>query len=224
MENLQDRVYKLLFKDILELKYTPGQRIVDKELVTQLHVSRTPIREAIVRLKRDGLLTVIPQSGTFISKINLHNALDARFLRQNIEKLVVRESIDSISTNDIREQHRILDDQEAAIAAQDNANFFYLDNQFHENFYHFAKKSDVWQWVQNASIQLDRFRWLRLHNSELPWDRIITQHHQILDAVIQHHDAEAESLAALHLNLMLDEKEKMMSDFPDYFVAGTPSK
>lgn len=218
MENLQDRVYKLLFKDILELKYHPGQRIVDKDLIQALQVSRTPIREALVRLKRDGLLTVIPQSGTFVSKIDLHKALDARFLRENIEKIIVRENTGKITETQLVEQNRILNDQLQAVKNNDNQTFFYLDNKFHENFYHFLNKDDVWQWIQTASIQLDRFRWLRLNNSELPWHNIIDQHQRIMEAVSHDHKSQAEQLAGLHLNLMLDEEDKMLTSFPEYFV------
>ncbi|MFD1672649.1 GntR family transcriptional regulator [Agrilactobacillus yilanensis] len=218
MENLQDRVYNLLFKAILELEYIPGQRIVDKILIQELGVSRTPIREALVRLKRDGLLTVIPQSGTFISKIDLHSALDARFLRENIEKIIVRDNVGSITKQQLTEQYRILDDQREAIKANDTLKFFYLDNKFHENFYHFIDKSDIWSWVETASIQLNRFRLLRLNNSELPWHNIIDQHVQIIDAVANGDKAQAEAVARLHLELMLNEEDKMLHTFPDYFT------
>ncbi|GAF40476.1 transcriptional regulator, GntR family [Agrilactobacillus composti DSM 18527 = JCM 14202] len=218
MENLQDQVYHRLFRAILELEYIPGQRINDKALTEELNVSRTPIREAIVRLKKDGLLVVVPQSGTYVSKIDLHAALDGRFVRENIEKIVVRESINNITAENLKEQHRILTDQSDAVRGANPKDFFYLDNQFHQNFYKYDDKSEVWRWLQNITIQLDRFRWLRLNNSDLRWDLLIKQHTEILDAISRKRHSQAEQLAGLHMNLMLDEEDSMLKAFPEYFT------
>lgn len=58
----------------------------------QLNISRTPIREAILRLKNDGLMMTVPQSGTYVTKISLSSALNARFVRQSVERSVVSEA------------------------------------------------------------------------------------------------------------------------------------
>ncbi|MGV7864248.1 GntR family transcriptional regulator, partial [Mycobacterium kansasii] len=70
---------------IMHNKYTPGQKVSEKVISDELGIGRTPVREAIIRIERDGLIDVIPQSGTYISKIDMNTANNARFVRQIME-------------------------------------------------------------------------------------------------------------------------------------------
>ncbi|WP_243685924.1 GntR family transcriptional regulator, partial [Lentilactobacillus rapi] len=69
------KTYHTIYNQIMTLKLRPGQQVSDKQFEEQLGVSRTPVREAMLRLKRDQLLYSMPQSGTYVTKINLKKCL-----------------------------------------------------------------------------------------------------------------------------------------------------
>ena len=87
--NFQSQAYESIKELILTAKLIPGQKISEKELEQRLTIGRTPIREAIIRLRREALIHVVPQSGTYISKISIKQIEEARFVRETLEKEVL---------------------------------------------------------------------------------------------------------------------------------------
>ncbi|ORN03848.1 putative HTH-type transcriptional regulator YdfH [Lentilactobacillus parabuchneri] len=219
MQSLNEVAYESILNDILKLKFLPGEKIQDKTLMEQLNISRTPIREAILRLKNDGLMMTVPQSGTYVTKISLSSALNARFVRQSVERSVVSEAAGKMSKLDLLDSRTIISKQQIAAEEQNAVDFFYLDNDFHKLFYAATDRLQVWDWLENLSLQLDRYRFLRIQQTNMPLDELIKQHTEILDAVEAHDIKAAEKKAFNHLNLMLSEKDKLIAQFPDYFEA-----
>ena len=219
MQSLNEVAYESILNDILKLKFLPGEKIQDKTLMEQLNISRTPIREAILRLKNDGLMMTVPQSGTYVTKISLSSALNARFVRQSVERSVVSEAAGKMSKLDLLDSRTIISKKQIAAEEQNAVDFFYLDNDFHKLFYAATDRLQVWDWLENLSLQLDRYRFLRIQQTNMPLDELIKQHTEILDAVEAHDIKVAEKKAFNHLNLMLSEKDKLIAQFPDYFEA-----
>src|SRR5699024_6689240 len=93
-ENLSTRdfVYKTIKKRIIELELKPVQKISEQEIAKELEVSRTPVREAFLKLSQEDLIGIYPQVGTIVSKIDLDLVEEGRFIRENIERAVVREA------------------------------------------------------------------------------------------------------------------------------------
>lgn len=216
--NLQTQAYELIKNKILRADYTPGQKISEKEIEANVKIGRTPVREALIHLRRDGLIDVIPQSGTYISLIDMHAATAARFVRENIEKKVVMEASNQINPAISESFAQILRQQKLQIERQNVAAFFDADEAFHRKFYEITDKVLVWNWLQIVNIHLNRFRWLRLKVTELDWDMLTEQHQQILTAVKQHDIDEAGFLASQHLHLMLEEQQTLLDAFPEYFM------
>ncbi|UUZ94098.1 GntR family transcriptional regulator [Paenibacillus sp. P25] len=89
---IRDYVHETLRKNIMELKLEPGRFISEKEVIEMLQVSRTPIREAFVKLSQEELIETIPQKGSFISLIDLKLVEESRFVRETLERAVVRQA------------------------------------------------------------------------------------------------------------------------------------
>ena len=85
-ENNRAYTYRVLKENIMRLNLKPGESISEIELSEALDVSRTPVREAIVKLSEEKLVDVFPQRGSFVSKINLNLVEEAVFLRELCEK------------------------------------------------------------------------------------------------------------------------------------------
>lgn len=215
--NKQNQAYSQILDKILRNEYTPGQRITEKKIEENLQIGRTPIREALLRLRRENLVYAVPQSGTYVTKIDLNAAISARFVRENIERKIVMEASE-LGGNLLLTQARNAIERQKKYAEQKEYNLFFdADEEFHKSFYLATNHAQVWDWLQITNAQLNRFRWLRLTMSELPWKKLIIQHCDILDAVESHNPKLAASKLLEHLQLMLDEEKEVVNTYPDYF-------
>ncbi|CAN5319609.1 GntR family transcriptional regulator [soil metagenome] len=91
---LREQVIAALRQAILDFHLKPGQRLVERELIEQLGVSRTTIREALRELTSEGLVTVVPQKGAVVSTPTLEDAIDLYEVRGALESLVVQRFVE----------------------------------------------------------------------------------------------------------------------------------
>jgi DNA-binding GntR family transcriptional regulator len=87
---LQERVFSLLKREIVNCERLPGSVICEEELVEKFRTSRTPIREALLKLQREGLVEIFPRQGTFVSEISLKDIYEIYQLRLIIEPQVIK--------------------------------------------------------------------------------------------------------------------------------------
>src|SRR5436305_1999373 len=83
-------VYARLRDAIVAAELEPGRRLSENELAAWLGVSRTPVREALVRLRDDRLVEIVPQLGTYVSRIGVQAVADAQFIREALECAAIR--------------------------------------------------------------------------------------------------------------------------------------
>ncbi len=218
IENNQTRAYQQMKTLILKNQLQPGQKVSKKELVQRLGIGDTPVREAILRLQKEGLVQVIPQSGTYISKIDLQEVYEARFVRENIEKLVAQEVCDRITPQQITELENKLKIQQIYFEAKDHDHYFQLDEEFHQTFYEIADKTHVWKWLQLLNTALNRFRYLRLEVEELGWENILTEHRQIVALIKEKDREQLAAVVARHIHKVNEDAEAVLKAFPEFFI------
>jgi DNA-binding GntR family transcriptional regulator len=107
---LRVQVIAALHEAILEFRLKPGQRLVERELVEQLGVSRTTVREALRELTSEGLVTMVPQRGAIVSVPSLEDATDLYKVRAALESLVVRHFVERANDEEVAELSRTVDD------------------------------------------------------------------------------------------------------------------
>ncbi|EMF0421424.1 GntR family transcriptional regulator [Enterococcus hirae] len=215
--NLQIQAYKLIRQQIIYADLYPGKKVSEKILEESLRIGRTPIREALILLRQQGLVNTIPQSGNYISLIDLNSAKNARFVRENLERQIMIECCTKIEDQKRKILETLLFEQKKAIYNKDSRDFFHNDNLFHKVCYEIAGREEIWQWLEMQNTHLERFRWLRLKTEELKWEKIIEQHYQLFDALINKNPEEVDFLTSTHLHLMLDEQNTILATHPKYF-------
>lgn len=213
----QDEAYAALKRGIIEFEYVPGQRLSAKEVRERLGLGRTPVREAIVRLQQEGLVYTRPKSGSYVSLISMKKAECAHFLRCSVERPVVREAAAKAQGSAAAPIVQSIQSQKAAIAAHEQRAFFDADNEMHAAIYALAGRSLEWEWLARESVDLDRFRWLHVKARGLGWQSILDEHEALFRALAANEPEEAAYLVEHHLHVMLDEKEEVLSAFPEYF-------
>src|SRR3954471_10676901 len=95
------RVYANLRDAIVRAELAPGRQLSENELAASLGVSRTPVREALQRLRDDRLVEIVPQLGTFVSRISNRALGDAQFVRESLECAAIRLAAERAQPADI---------------------------------------------------------------------------------------------------------------------------
>lgn len=129
---LTDKAYQQLEEMITTLVLSPGMVLGEQNLVQRLGIGRTPIREALQRLARDGLVVVMPRRGILVSDINVRTQLRLLETRRVLERLIARLAAER-STKEEREVFAgIAQDMREAASASDDLAFMRLDRQFND--------------------------------------------------------------------------------------------
>jgi DNA-binding GntR family transcriptional regulator len=217
LNNLQLQAFKSIRKKIIYCDLEPGKKVSEKSLEDMLHIGRTPIRESLIQLRQQRLVNTIPQSGTYVSKIDLQSAENARFTREHMERQIMMECCAKLDTQTIKILNTVLEQQEKAVKNKNKRDFFAADNLFHEVCFEIAGRGDIWNWMNDHNTHLERFRWLRVITNGLPWETIMDQHYRLYDALINKNPEEANFSTSVHLHMMLDEKETVVQKYPDFF-------
>lgn len=216
--------YDDLKNKLTRLELKPGQRIKEAELQEKLDVGRTPLREALIQLKSEGLITIVPQSGTYVSKINQNLIQDGIFIRKVVEKEVVQIAIEKPSIEFLSQLELNIAQTKILTTIPNMVNLFELDTDFHQFFYQEANKQQVWNWLQIASADLNRFTYLALMNQNKPADLIIRHHQAILNSIKARYIEQTLQLIDEHFTYVLKVYDELVNKYPDYFLEDKETK
>ncbi len=209
-------IYYKLREEIINLYLEPGTSISEKELSEKYSVSRTPVREALVRLAQEGLVQIYPQRGTIVSLIDLSAVEDGRFLREHLERAVVKEACKEFSQENILALEMNLKLQQMYIENHDDKKLFEADEEFHKIIFEGSNKKRIWNSINDGSTEFQRIRMLRLAANS-SWDDILEQHKEICDAIKNKDPQKAEEYMEEHLNMVTFDKNTVREIYPNYF-------
>ncbi|MFD2044635.1 GntR family transcriptional regulator [Ornithinibacillus salinisoli] len=212
----RDYAYEELREQIIMLKLNPGRSISENEMSIMLEVSRTPVREAFVKLAQEKLLEVYPQKGTFVSLIDLDYVEEARFIREHLERAIVKEACKSFNVDCLIELEKKFELQKLAVEKKDYTKLFELDEMFHQCISIGTDKERIWSVIQQMNAHLNRIRMLSLA-ANYNWELILSQHEKIIKAIKQQKEDEADLVMEEHLRKLTFELEELKNEFPDYF-------
>lgn len=210
------RAYALLRDAVVAAELAPGRRLSENELAARLGVSRTPVREALLRLGDDGLVEAVPQLGTFVARISLRAVEDAHFVRQSLECAAVRLTAERAAAPDLARLDALLARQRDAGARGSFDEFYALDDAFHAALCDISGHGGAWQVSQRVNHHLNRVRRLSLPEPHyLP--EMIDDHAAVVEAVRRHDAGEAERTLRLHLAHTLSGIPGIRSRNPEFF-------
>lgn len=102
-KTISDDVYDAILENIVQLVYTPGEKLSEAKLAAELGVSRAPIKAALSKLQNDGFVQIRPQYGTFVSKISEQRAENICTIRETLEIMAVKKAVKKISDKQLDE-------------------------------------------------------------------------------------------------------------------------
>src|SRR4029077_13340355 len=210
-------VYDTLRASIVSLERTPGQRLSEAELARDLGVSRTPVREAIIQLRTDGLVEVTPQLGSFVSKISLRSVREAQFAREALECAAVRAAAQRLDAATVERLRQNIALRRASQGSSDLEQFYRLDEEFHRELVAASGYPGISELLDRSRAHLNRVRRLSL---PVPYviEELIDQHSAVLEALERRDADQAEAALRHHLRGVYRVLEPLRDAHPDYFV------
>jgi GntR family transcriptional regulator, rspAB operon transcriptional repressor len=210
------QVYDLLRDKIADLSLPPLYGLSEKEIAQVLSISRTPVREALIRLSEEGLVDIYPQYGTFVSPIRIEGLLSAQFIRESLECSVIRELATRATSAIVVRIGDLIDEQARAVEAGDHRRFYEYDERMHQAFSTASSRQQVWRFIQSAKVQVDRVRHLVLPQ-ELGFRKLVEEHRAILGAIAGGAPERADAAMRTHLQGLVNALPDIQAKYPDYF-------
>ncbi len=193
-----DQVYDLIRHSIIMLEMQPGAPIVEKKICKQLSLSRTPVREAIQRLAEEGLVNVIPHSGTYVSHISSQVAEEGFIIRRALEIESVRRASLRYSYAAGAELEAILLRMQRLLKTNRLDRYLVEDDMLHSTIARMSGLPRIWKFITMAKVHLDRMRQL---SAPVPGHlaMVTDQHVAIVAAVRSGKPDQAELAMRIHL-------------------------
>jgi DNA-binding GntR family transcriptional regulator len=210
------QVHRILRSAIVAVRLRPGQALSEKEVSLALGVSRSPVREAFIRLAEESLIDIYPQYGTFVAKISPEAVTEAQFIRQAIETRILEDAVRLCRPETVRTLQALVRRQGEAARAGEHDLFFDLDAEFHGALAAAAGHPLAWALCEGASAQLRRV--LRLKLGQVDYlASVVQQHGRIADAVRRRDAALAVRRMTEHLGELQGDLTEVQARHPEYF-------
>lgn len=210
------QIYERLRRAIITLAVMPSEILSEKDLAQQLGVSRTPVREALIRLSDEGLIDIYPQRGSFVAPIRLREVEEAQFIREALEVAVVRRLAERGTSSFMAAAQSNLAQQNEAARAGAADVFLDLDEKLHRLFCEEAGLPKSWRVIQTVKQQMDRVRFMSLPEAG-HLQLLLTQHRGIVDAVDRGQANEAGERMSAHLQEVIRTVRRLSVERPDLF-------
>jgi DNA-binding GntR family transcriptional regulator len=210
------KIYSDLRAELVTLQRRPGEVVSEAEIALSYGVSRTPVREAILKLSDEGLLEIFPQSGIFVSRIPLAALPEAIIVRKALEATTAQFAAERATASQILVLHAILERQREANAAKDREAFHQADELFHATIAEIAGYPGIWTLIQQVKLHVDRYRRLTLPQAGRI-GRVIMEHEAVLEAIEGHDPPAARNAMEIHLENLLDNISATQNVNPEFF-------
>lgn len=147
---VREQTVQVLRDAILNFELKPGQRLVEREFIDRLGISRTTFREALRELSSEGLVTVVAQKGARVSVPSLKEATDLYEIRAALESLVVTRFIERASDEEIAALEETIDDFDEVVRRTTNTLELLESKEMFYSVLFAGARSEVFEQVLNG--------------------------------------------------------------------------
>lgn len=195
---LKDRIYGQILAKILAGELPPGSELDERSLTVELEVSRTPFREAIGSLAKDGLVEIAPYRGFSVRNFSLKEVVDLYALRRTLEAFAIRLATENISNAHIARFEEILGAAVSALRQRDMAAYGHWDGQFHGLIAELSDNAALIDALARISLQIQLCRVIANQSDDFV-ERAARERDEILDALRRRDADRAAALMDTHI-------------------------
>lgn len=214
-----DQIYERLRRAIVMLEMAPGSPIIERDFCAAFDVSRTPVREAVQRLAEEGLVLVLPHSGTYVSRISYRTAEEGFVIRRALEVEGIRRACALVSDATAATLDAIIIRMREIVSSNQLPLYLGEDDALHSTLAHMSGMARLWKFISMAKVDLDRMRQL---SATVPGHlaNVTEQHASIVDAVKRGKSDQAELAMRIHLESSFEVMSSLFGTEKGIFVEG----
>ncbi|MFD2117443.1 GntR family transcriptional regulator [Paenibacillus yanchengensis] len=186
-----ESIYQVIRERILNGDYSPGERLLVLDIAKEFEVSQSPVREALERLKQEGLTVSVKNKGSVVSKINLQEVKDSYQLREILEEYALRYYLKHKPKSNLEQLERIYTDMQAAATNNDMLELIDLDMQFHQFFFEQCNNGQLLKVWENIKFIMTRFV-VTTNKRFFPDLESVVRTHQALINSLRHYEPSQE--------------------------------
>ncbi|MDH7479328.1 MAG: GntR family transcriptional regulator [Syntrophomonadaceae bacterium] len=177
-------VLEILREAIVSGLLRPGEKLMEAQLAEEMGISRTPVREAIRKLELEGFVNMIPRKGACVAEYSEKDIVDTFRIRLALERLAVELAVGNITSGELEELKRVLEDEERSIEGLNLEAMVEKDAEFHEVIYRAGGNPRLLQIMENLRGQISRFRFVSLGGRGRGRE-VLVEHGRIYEALKQ---------------------------------------
>ncbi|WP_245263335.1 GntR family transcriptional regulator [Azorhizobium doebereinerae] len=210
------RIHAALREQIIGMEIPPGAALQEKQIALACGVSRTPVREALLKLADERLVDIFPQYGTFVSRISVPAMRDAMVIRDALERAAARGAAAAVDEAAVTRLRNLLVEQRTTHEAGHLAAFYAADEAFHQAIAEIAGHPNLWRVVRQEKAHVDRCRILTLPSPDRRLG-VMSDHQAIFAAIASGKPDAAEAAMQAHLDQVLPIVTVLVQRHPNYF-------
>lgn len=153
---LPDKIANFVREAIIVGKLKPGEKISEAKLAEELHISRTPIREAIRMLESEGFVSIIPRRGTIVSEFSLDDLYEYFQIKACLEGFAAAGVVDKLSERELNKLKRLNEEELATIKAGDFSHYLRIHDDFHQTFLTRTANRKLFSLIQHMGFHIRR--------------------------------------------------------------------
>lgn len=205
---IREEVFFMLREAILNGKLKPGDRLIERELVEQLGVSRTPIREALRKLELENLVTHVPRKGVFVSEISKGDVEEVLDIRANLEGLAAKMAVENITKYDLHRLKKLLKSMEDSVRESNIAQLNKLNHDFNQEILNIAGSPRLKGMINSLSDYISKFTRIG-YSVPGRMETAMKQHIKLVEALASRNPEAARNIARAHVH---DLKETILDN------------
>ena len=205
---LREVVYEELKMQILKGSIIPGTRMMEVELAEEMGVSRTPIREAIRKLEKEGLVTIEPRRGAYASMISTEDMVEILEVRQDLEGLAAYFAADRMTDEKMEELREVSNSYNEAVKSGKMEDMIKYDTRFHHIIVESCRNKILVQMIEQLQELVLRFRYIYYDNFRRA-ENMPDEHEAIVAAISEGNADKARAAADIHIDRL---KELVMKE------------
>ncbi len=220
---MRDQIYGIVRHMILTAQLEPGAVVDEKSIAQALHVSRTPVREAVKKLSDERLVEVRAQSGTLVSRIDRAQIEEAHIIRRALEVENIGHAVVRLTPAQVDRLEDIHVLHARAIAGHRYPEAIGFDDTFHHMIAEVSGYPMLWRAIEVSKAQLDRCRHLMLPRDGMG-EATLAEHRAILDALVARDPDAARAAMRDHLERAFGNTIRFLEALADLHPADQPPK
>ncbi|MCR4732396.1 MAG: GntR family transcriptional regulator [Lachnospiraceae bacterium] len=195
---LRDVVFHTLRDAILKGDLAPGERLMEIHLANKLGVSRTPIREAIRMLEKEGLAVTIPRKGAQVARMTEKDLEDVLEIRDALDELAVSDACNRMTEENYADLKRAMETFSEAAKTKDVRAIVEADEEFHNVIYRAANNPKLENIIRNLKEQMYRYRYEYV-KGDADFLQLVNEHEQIVEGLREKDSVGVKAIMHTHL-------------------------